>query len=136
MSAGVEYHSVAPQLGAQMMILNPQTGTLMSQAPMTAAQSHILTANSAQGLLPQAQAAGLLGHQTTAGGLMQNHTGMLGHQPQGMLGAPLGATSAAPLSITRIMPKVPAMATLPPIFSTPQFAIDGELWKKCFGVFL
>jgi len=128
MSGGVEYHSVAPQLGPQMMILNPQTGTLMTQTPMTAAQaqSHMLSANSAQGLLPQAQAAGLLGHQTTAAGLMQNHTGMLGHHTQGMLGAPLGASSATPLSITRIMPKVPAMATLPPIFSTPQFALDGE----------
>jgi hypothetical protein len=109
-----------------MMILNPQTGTLVSQAPL-GAQTHLLTNHHHHhhGLLPQTQ-AGLMGQAATAGLIPNATAGLLG-QPQGLLGAPLGAQNATPLSITRIMPKVPAMATLPPIFSTPQFAIDGEI---------
>ncbi|XP_059484773.1 uncharacterized protein LOC132202027 isoform X15 [Neocloeon triangulifer] len=118
----VEYQT-APTLGAQMMILNPQTGTLMSQTPLTAAQSHLLTGNHASGLLPQAQ--GLMGQPGSAGLLPNATQGLLG-QTQGLLGAQLGGPASTPLSISRIMPKVPAMATLPPIFSTPQFAIDSS----------
>ncbi|XP_065333929.1 RIMS-binding protein 2 isoform X16 [Cloeon dipterum] len=120
--SAVEYQ---PALSAQMMILNPQTGTLVPQGPLTAAQSHMLS-NPAAGLLSQAGPAGLMGQQSTAGLLPNTASAGPFHQQQGLLGTQLGGPASAPLSISRIMPKVPAMATLPPIFSTPQFAIhDG-----------